>query len=254
VNVRVTKVLKVRGEEDREEEDLVAVEEPLEVRVCSKECEPFAVVMRTPGEDEELAVGFLYSEGVIERAEDVIGVKKGGGHVDVYLRKEVHAKARQLLVSSSCGVCGRSLLYAVDVVKSNAKVRREVLFSLPEKLRRGQDAFNATGGIHASALFTLSGELVYLREDVGRHNAVDKVVGRLLLDGRLPGTSFVLQVSGRVGYEIMVKAVKAGIPVVSGISAPTSYAVELARETGVCLVGFLRGRGFNVYSHPERVV
>ncbi len=156
-------------------------------------------------------------------------------------------------MNSSCGFCGRALLYTVDILKSETTIKKDVVISLPEKLRSEQEVFNITGGLHAAGLFTPDGELRYVYEDVGRHNAVDKLVGRLLREGQLPASSYVLQVSGRIGYEIVSKAIMAGIPIISGISAPTSYAIRIAHDAGATVIGFVRGKSFNVYTHAERV-
>ncbi|TRM80800.1 formate dehydrogenase accessory sulfurtransferase FdhD, partial [Sulfolobus sp. D5] len=187
--------------------------------------------------------------------DDVIDIaQKEQNIIYIWLNKKNNVKVRDLIVNSSCGVCGRAFLYTINIIKSDAKVRRDVIFSLPEKLRERQNIFNVTGGLHATGLFTLSGELVYLYEDVGRHNAVDKVVGKLLLERKIPSTSYIMQVSGRIGYEIVSKGIKAGIPIICGISAPSSLAVEIANTAGVSLIGFLRGRSFNIYTHEERII
>ncbi|ABP95478.1 MULTISPECIES: formate dehydrogenase accessory sulfurtransferase FdhD [Metallosphaera] len=253
--MQVSKVnlVKVKDGHTEIDEDFVAVEEPLEIVVCNGGCKTFAIVMRTPGNDQELSLGFLYSEGVIDSIEDVVKVKQELNRVEVYLRDVKKLESRQIVVNSSCGICGRALLYTLDILSTNATVSRDVILSLPEKLRERQSAFNVTGGLHAAGLFTREGELQYLYEDVGRHNAVDKVVGKLLMERKLPANSSVLQVSGRLGYEIVSKAIMAGIPVISGISAPTSYAVRIADNAGATLIGFVRGKSFNVYSHPERI-
>jgi len=254
VQIRGVKLTRIREDGEHEDEDFVAVEEPLHIRVCVDECETFAVIMRTPGDDEALSLGFLYSEGAINQFDDVRKVRKlGENEIEVWLRRRLDFKSRDLIVNSSCGVCGRTFLYIISTLKSDVSVSREVIFSLPEKLRESQKAFSITGGLHAAALFSLKGELIYLFEDVGRHNAVDKAVGRLLMDKRIPLNEGILQVSGRLGYEIVVKGIRAGIPIICGISAPTSLAIDLAEEAGVTLIGFLRGRSFNVYSHKERV-
>ena len=254
MQIRGVKLTRVKEDSEYEDEDFVAVEEPLHIRVCVDDCETFAVIMRTPGDDEVLSLGFLFSEGVINHIEDVRKIEKvGENEVEVWLRKRLNVKSRDLIVNSSCGICGRAFLYVISTLKSTMSVSKEVIFSLPEKLRESQRAFSITGGLHAAALFSSNGELIYLFEDVGRHNAVDKVVGRLLMDKRIPLNEGILQVSGRLGYEIVVKGIKAGIPIICGISAPTSLAIELAEGAGVTLIGFLRGRSFNVYSHKERV-
>ncbi len=255
MQVKKVSVKRVKDTVDTLDEDYIAEEEPLEIKLCDKECETFAIIMRTPGNDIELALGFLYSEGVINNLNDVKDIsQKDQNVVYVWLNRKNNVKVRDLIVNSSCGVCGRAFLYTINIIKSDVKVRRDIIFSLPEKLRERQSIFNVTGGLHATGLFTLSGELVYLYEDVGRHNAVDKVVGKLLLERKIPSASYIMQVSGRIGYEIVSKGIKAGIPIICGISAPSSLAVEIAESAGVSLIGFLRGRSFNIYTHEERIV
>ncbi|BFH73102.1 formate dehydrogenase accessory sulfurtransferase FdhD [Sulfurisphaera javensis] len=254
MQIKKVKVFRVRNE-NTEDEDFVAVEEPLEVRTCHEGCQTFAIIMRTPGNDIELTLGFLYSEGVINSIDDVSDISIISENVvEVKLRKPVEVKIRDLIVNSSCGVCGRAFLYTLNILKCNTKIRKDVIFSLPEKLKEHQKIFNLTGGLHAAALFTSSGELTYVYEDVGRHNAVDKLVGRLLIDRKIPASTYIMQVSGRIGYEIVSKGIKAGIPIICGISAPTSLSIEIAEEAGVTLIGFLRGNSFNVYTHKERIV
>jgi formate dehydrogenase family accessory protein FdhD len=173
--------------------------------------------------------------------------------VEVRLSKPVKVRIRDLIVNSSCGVCGRAFLYTLNILKSDLKVKKELIFSFPEKLREKQSVFNISGGLHATALFDPHGELLLIYEDVGRHNAVDKVVGKLLLEDKVPASNYIMQVSGRLGYEIVSKGIKAGIPIVCGISAPTSLAIEIAEEAGLTLIGFLRGKSFNIYTHDERI-
>lgn len=254
MQVRRIKLTRIKEKDEYNDEDFVAIEEPLQIRICNRSCDTFAVIMRTPGNDKELSLGFLYSEGVIDSIEDVKNIDQRGNTIDVWISKPLKVKTRDLIVNSSCGVCGRAFLYTIDIIKSETKVKKEVIFSLPEKLKERQNIFNITGGLHASALFTIDGELIYLYEDVGRHNAVDKIIGRLILEKKLPASSYIMQVSGRLGYEIVSKGIKAGIPIICGISAPTSLAIEMAEEAGVTLIGFLRGRSFNIYAHRERIV
>ncbi len=248
-------------------EDRVAVEEPLEIRVGA---DTLAVTMRTPGHDFELAAGWLVAEGIVHRPEEIVRVEhcrevqspEEEGNV-VIVRATVPAgslldRARRLTVTtSSCGLCGKGSIEAVHgrfpPVSSNARVEASVLASLPDTLRRSQAAFGETGGLHAAGVFTLSGELMVLREDIGRHNAVDKVVGFLFREGRLPLSESILLVSGRASFEIVQKAVAAGIPIVAAVSAPSSLAIDLARESGVMLAGFLREGSFNLYSAEERL-
>ncbi|MFL0409627.1 formate dehydrogenase accessory sulfurtransferase FdhD [Microbacterium paludicola] len=253
--------------------DTLAVEEPLEIRVAG---EPLAVTMRTPGHDVELAAGFLVSEGVVRSGSDFRSAIHCGGPatggmentynvLDVALAQGVEPPstdlARNFYTTSSCGMCGKASIDAVkavsayDVAEDDVRVTAETLAGLPDALRAHQDVFDKTGGLHAAGLFDAeTGELVVLREDVGRHNAVDKVVGWAVLNDRLPLRGHVLMVSGRASFELAQKAVMAGIPVLSAVSAPSSLAVELAVEEGLTLVGFLRGETMNVYAGVERVV
>ncbi|MDR2999173.1 MAG: formate dehydrogenase accessory sulfurtransferase FdhD [Microbacterium sp.] len=256
----------------RRRADTLAVEEPLEIRVAGA---PLAVTMRTPGHDVELAAGFLVSEGIIaEGAEFRSAIHCGGpgtggaentyNVLDVALAPGVippsPEQARAFYTTSSCGVCGKASIDQVatisryDVASDSVAVDAEALAAFPDLLRAQQEAFDKTGGLHAAALFdAATGELLVLREDVGRHNAVDKVVGWAVLDDRLPLSGTVLQVSGRASFELVQKAVMAGIPILAAVSAPSSLAAELAEERGLTLVGFLRERTMNVYSHPARV-
>ena len=236
-------------------EDLVAVEEPLELRIGGV---PVAVTMRTPGHDEELALGFCLSEGlrpVSARLPDDLAANT----VEVEAPDaDLGSLQRSFYTSSSCGVCGKGALEAVAVdaprVESDLRVTAEVVGRLPELLRAGQAAFEATGGLHACGLFTPAGELVVVREDVGRHNALDKVVGRAFLDGLLPLATSLLCVSGRLSFELVQKAAVAGCPVLVGVGAPSSLAIELAADRGLTLAGFARRGAVNVYAGAERVV
>lgn len=246
--------------------DDLAVEEPLEIRVGGV---PVSVTMRTPGDDFELAAGFLFTERIIERRGDVAGIAKGRGPdtpvsdnvVEVTLRTgkavDLARLQRHFHAASSCGVCGKASICAVRVggirrPRGTLRVDPDVLCRLPDVVRAAQTVFERTGGLHAAALFDPAGALLAIREDIGRHNAVDKIVGYALLQGRLPLSECVLFVSGRSAFEIVQKALVAGIPVVASVSAPSSLAVELARENGLTLVGFLRGHRFIVYSGHER--
>jgi FdhD protein len=233
--------------------DEVAVEEPLEIRVDG---EPLAVSMRTPGHDEELALGFLYGEGLID------GPRPAGPTRDLAanivevtgpLRRD--PGRRRFYTTSSCGVCGKGALDEVAVdsapLPDGPVVPRWLVASLPERLR--QPAFERTGGLHATGLFTPDGTLLHSREDVGRHNAMDKVIGRALLDGLLPLGELVLCVSGRLSFELVQKAAVAGAPILVGVGAPSSLAVALAADRGITLCGFARGASVNVYSRPERI-
>src|SRR5687768_98395 len=229
--------------------------------------------MRTPGDDFDLVHGFLATEGVIAGSDDVLGLRycdsvDADGRntynvIDVDLADGIAppdtALDRNFYTSSSCGVCGKASIDAIrtrtryDVAGDGLRLPLATLLSLPDSLRAAQEVFAKTGGLHAAGLFTAEGELVALREDVGRHNAVDKVVGDAVRAGRLPMTGHVLMVSGRASFELTQKAAMAGVPVLAAVSAPSSLAVELAREVGITLVGFLRGDGCNVYTHQERI-
>ena len=257
-----TRVARVRNGHVSEGPDVLAAEEPLEVRLNG---ERVAVTMRTPGHDAELAVGFLLGEAIV-RPGDVANITEcrsdegDGGVVDVRLRPGARPATgwqRNFYATSSCGICGKASIEAVrqaaEPVADGPEVGAETILGLPETLRGAQRVFERTGGLHAAGLFEPDGLLVTLREDVGRHNAVDKVVGRAALDGRLPLAGTVLLVSGRASFEIMQKALMAHVPFVAAVSAPSSLAVRLARESNMTLVGFLRPGGFNVYAGRERV-
>ncbi len=245
--------------------DEVAREEPLEIRV---EGRSVAVVMRTPGHDVELTAGFLVTEGVVQKPRDVLEITQcpvttdsKGNIVDVLLGGAVvnwESLTRHVFSASSCGLCGKTSIDSVfqkfPPVFGDWKVSPEILWSLPDKLRAAQETFSKTGGLHASAIFDLEGNLVVLREDVGRHNALDKVLGYGLLKGLLPFDRHILLVSGRVSFEIIQKALAGGISLVAAISAPSSLAVEFAADANQTLVGFLRGSTMNVYVGAHRVV
>jgi FdhD protein len=251
-------------------EDWVVVEEPLEIRV---EGTALAVTMRTPGHDRELAAGFLYTEGCVDGADDfqaIAHVKdprtEGNNIVDVRLAagtkvdpERLASAQRAFYASSSCGLCGKTtidrVLKSAPPVRSIPLVSEAMLRSLPARMRAHQEAFSSTGGLHAAALVTLQGEIEVLREDVGRHNAVDKVLGWRLLRDEVPVDDRILLVSGRAGYELVQKAVMAGVPAMAAVGAPSSMAVDLARRSGLQLVGFLKSGGFNRYSQgtPEEI-
>jgi FdhD protein len=246
--------------------DWLAREEPLEIRVRGRS---IAVTMRTPGHDAELACGFLVSEGLLHQRDEVFEIAhcalaEGGTSenvLNVFVSPSVAVNfeelTRHVFASSSCGLCGKATIESVHQrfppVQSPVEFGEATLRQLPEKLRAEQDTFEKTGGLHAAALFAVNGERLVLREDVGRHNAVDKVIGWGFLNERLPFSDHLLLVSGRASFEIMQKALAAGIPVVAAVSAPSSLAVEFARESNQTLIGFLRGSAFNVYSHPHRI-
>ena len=269
-NVTRGRVLAVRDGREGERPERLATEEPMEIRAAGPGQEPasVAVTMRTPGHDFELAVGFLHSEGLLASAEEVSSVRycelppdepQHYNIVTVALNRPFDAGAlnRNFYATSSCGLCGKASLDQVAVrcgaLPPAPPVPASVVLALPDTLRRAQKIFEQTGGLHAAGLFGRDGRPLVVREDVGRHNAVDKLVGHALLAGRLPLSDFVLMVSGRVSFEIVQKAAVAGLAVICAVSAPSSLAVETAAALGISVVGFVRGRGFNVYSQPERI-
>jgi FdhD protein len=292
--VRSFEVVRVRGGTRDAELDRAVTEEPLEIRLHRR---PFAVVMRTPGADRELAAGFLLAERVILDADDLGAIEhctderraeqpggsggpgapgRGGAPdrhpadqhqvenivnvtlTDASLIERAFGQRRQVTATASCGLCGRltieSLGTDVTPLERTWSVTSDLLLGLPNRLRAAQVVFDATGGLHAAGLFTRDGLLVDFAEDVGRHNAVDKVIGRMLMRDALPLSNHLLCVSGRTSFEIVQKALLAGIPLLAAVSAPSSLAIDLARELGVTLVGFVRGDSFNIYAHPERIV
>jgi FdhD protein len=253
-----------------ERPDVLAAEEPMEIRVEGTGQAPVsvAVTMRTPGGDFELAAGFLYTEGLISGANDVRRVsycedlepdEQHYNVVTVELTRPFDAEMlrRNFYANSSCGICGKATLDDIEVhcapIAAGPQVDGVLISGMPEALRAAQRVFDQTGGLHAAGLFTAEGELRSLREDVGRHNAVDKIVGERLLGEGLPLSEHVLQVSGRIGFEIVQKAARAGVPMISAVGAPSSLAVDAAERLGMTLVGFVRDGRFNVYTHPERI-
>jgi FdhD protein len=273
--MRVT-VWKARGGKSSKEADVVAAEEPMEIRVESggrdrRETASLSVTMRTPGNDFELAAGFLLTEGIVARKRDVVrieyctepGVPQEYNIVSGVLRPDVEFRAdrlsRHFYMTSSCGVCGKTSLEAVRVAarypmpRDRPTLSQETIAAMPDQLRKEQTLFAETGGLHAAGIFDSDGKLESLREDVGRHNAVDKVVGEAFLANRVPLSDRVLAVSGRASFEIMQKAAVAGIPFVVAVGAPSSLSVTLAEEFGMTLVGFARADRFNVYAGPGRI-
>jgi len=264
------------GETELERDDVLAVEEPLEIRILPDGGGPatsFVTTMRTPGNDEELAAGLLFAEGVLEAAGDLraldrptdprIEAELKANVLIATLAPEAFARAGKLqrgtVMGSACGVCGKTSIENVipadrPPLSSSETVSPEILFRLPERLRERQSLFARTGGLHAAGLFSLAGDLLELREDIGRHNATDKLVGAYLRRGELPLSDRLLMVTGRTGFEIVQKAFAEGIPIVVSVSAPSSLAVALAETGGVTLIGFLRDRRFNVYANPRRVL
>jgi len=261
---RAFDIVRVRGGEHFPAADRAATEEPLEIRLHRR---PFAVIMRTPGADRELAAGFLLSERVIRGSDDLGSIQhcrdaSQQNVVDVTLADpsqldRVFESRRQVATNSSCGLCGRltieSLATDAQPIASALRVNADAIAALPARLRGAQTVFDETGGLHAAGLFADGGRLADIAEDVGRHNAVDKVVGRMLMREALPLSQHVLCVSGRTSYEIVQKAVVAGIPIIAAVSAPSSLAIELADSLGATLIGFVRGDSFNIYTHPHRV-
>jgi FdhD protein len=265
-SVELTQVAEWDDGKLRKYDDYLAAEEPLEIRIGDK---PVSVTMRTPGHDKELAAGFLWSEGIIESPKQIGEIRHDNSAtgaaanvVDVDLQEslfELEDLQRNFFAASSCGICGKASIEAIrrrglKAPDVNFRFAAEMLVALPDRLRSEQEVFGRTGGLHAAALFDASGNLLAVREDIGRHNAVDKIIGWALLESRLPLSAHVLMVSGRGGFEIIQKALTAGIPVVASVSAPSSLAVKLARELGLTLIGFLRERRFVIYSGQDRCV
>ena len=272
--VRRIRLADSRGEPQlTERSDLLAAEEPLGIRVAGQ---ALTMTMRTPGDDVELAAGFLVSEGIVRAADDIASIRlcdgtscghaghEGTGNiVDVELRSGLTATPalrRNFMTTSACGVCGKAstaelfVTQSVDINQDQALIPAGRLAKMPDALRAAQRVFASTGGLHAAGVFGADGKLLAVREDVGRHNAVDKVVGWALGQGRLPMRGCVLLVSGRASFELVQKAVLAGFPVLAAVSAPSSLAADLAAEAGLTLVGFLRGASMNVYTHSDRVL
>lgn len=270
-----TSVQVVRFEKDKttSRRDYMATEEPLELRLLAgRQKQTLAVTMRTPGNDFELAAGFLLSEGIISSCEDIkkitycvdkdLSEEQRYNVVNVLLSAnelpELERLERHFTISSSCGVCGKASLEALEnrsiqKIESSLQVSPELLYSLPDKLRKSQGLFEVTGGLHAVALFDTSGNLLALREDVGRHNAMDKLLGWALLENLLPLSNHVVLVSGRASFELTQKALVAGLPIFCAVSAPSSLAVDLAKRFNMTLIGFLREERFNIYSSAERI-
>jgi len=263
-------VVRMRGDLRESAADRVAIEEPLEIRLGyeiggERHTASISITMRTPGDDEDLALGFLFTEGIVRSMDDIAFAKPcdGDNTVRVELESDVEVDLERLerhfYTTSSCGVCGKTSLDALRVQGVAPLANHDALFAhsavvnVPDRLRAAQQTFDETGGLHAAAAFDSQGELIVVREDVGRHNAVDKVVGNLLSSGKLPASELGLMVSGRASFELMQKALVAGMPLLAAVSAPSSLAVELAREFNVTLIGFLRGDNFNIYAGEERI-
>jgi len=264
-SIELTQVVEWNDGKSNRVEDYLSAEEPLEMRAGRRS---LGVTLRTPGNDEELTAGFLFSEGILSDREDLEALRLPDQNapernvVRVILANGVRATTgsvtRRFSAGSACGVCGKASISqlrrrGLRCPDSNVHFDPEILCQLPPKLRETQAVFGRTGGLHAAAIFTSEGDLLVLREDVGRHNAVDKVIGWAFLNERLPLSSQILLVSGRGGFEIVQKAISAGVPLLASVSAPSSLAVQLARELGLTLVGFLRGRRFVIYSGEKRL-
>ena len=265
-------VKSVNGEGGATRLDVLAVEEPLEIRIIHPSIgeTTISVTMRTPGNDAELAIGFLYGEGIIRSSEDVV---RAGKRVRAACGKEnivvielaescspdLGKLTRHFYTTSSCGVCGKASIEAIEVLPvgelpvGNLRLKAETIHEFPARIAASQELFERTGGLHAAALFTFDGDLVELREDVGRHNAMDKLIGSLVRKGDLPASERIIMVSGRASFELVQKAVMAGVPVMAAVGAPSSLAVELASSFGMTLIGFVRDHRFNVYTKPIRV-
>ena len=268
IRVANTRVMRwANGGLDNETEDWVAREEPLEIRVKG---ESIVVTMRTPGHDKELAIGFLLAEGVITNSSDVLEIaycQQGEASLhknilNVFLSPEVEINLdrlkRNVYASSSCGLCGKASIESLQNIfeplnKIETVISVDKILTLAQKLRAKQSAFDKTGGLHAAGIFDRNGELLVLREDIGRHNAVDKILGHLFLKNRMPLEDCVLMVSGRASFEIIQKSLAGRVGIICAVSAPSSLAVDMAKESGQTLIGFLRERKFNVYSHKERI-
>jgi FdhD protein len=252
-------IRRVEAETSIAAQDLVAVEEPLQIRIGDRDV---AITMRTPGQDRELAAGFLFTEGILRSASQIADITSDDrGTVTLQLSEGagVDFATRNFYVTSSCGVCGKASIEALlesgcpALLRGTPRIAASVIASMPDKLREAQAVFEHTGGLHAAGLFDAAGNLLRVREDVGRHNAVDKLIGWALLEDRLPLHENILMLSGRISFELVQKALMAGIPVVAAVGAPSSLAIETALRFGMTLIGFLRGQRFNVYSGNERL-
>ena len=270
-SISPTEVHRLEGQKLNLQPDFVAVEEPLEIKLLvgdSTAAQPISVTMRTPGNDESLALGFLFTEGIIKHSNDVqsihVAEDPSGNALTVQLKSHVTVDLakleRHFYTTSSCGVCGKASLEAVqqqcniELPKTQWKVPSQVLYSLPDSLRNQQANFAQTGGIHGCALFDLDGNFILSAEDVGRHNALDKLIGQCILSmPTIPLSNHILMLSGRISFELVQKAAMAGIRFIAAVGAPSSLAIDLAEDMGITLVGFLRGERCNIYTHPHRV-
>ena len=262
------RVTKINAGKISRQDDLLACEEPLEIRLSYgdkiREQKSISVTMRTPGNDAELAAGFLFTEGIIRTATELNGIHESGDNIicvelSAQSEPDLQKLERNFYTTSSCGVCGKSSIEAVRLVIPGAtvgddlKITADLFYTLPPLLREAQQVFDQTGGLHASALFDTAGKLLMLREDVGRHNALDKLIGAALMEGRLPLSKHILLLSGRASFELIQKAAMAGIKIVAAVGAPSTLAVEMAEECGMTLAGFLRDNRFNIYSGENRI-
>ena len=262
---------KINAGQINETDDKVAVEEPLQIELeystaSGRMQKNIAVTMRTPGNDEELAAGFLFTEGIIKNATAISEIKRShadGNIVQVILKENIIPvlgnAARNFYTTSSCGICGKASIDAINSVsvftaaKDSININATILYNLQDKIKEQQHVFEDTGGIHASALFDCTGNFILLREDVGRHNALDKIIGAALMKNELPLNNCMLFLSGRASFELVQKAVMAGIKVIAAVGAPSSLAVEMAEENGITLIGFLKSNRFNIYSGKDRI-
>jgi FdhD protein len=259
-NILTVPVQRLEGESSTSFQDLLAVEEPLEIRLGDK---TISITMRTPGHDRELAAGFLFTEGILQGSHQIRDIQGSKNSITVQLNPDVEVDferlQRNFYTTSSCGVCGKASIEALRmqgcpvVPRSPATVEAEVVHRLPQAQRDEQAVFERTGGLHAAALFDFKGKLILLREDVGRHNAVDKLIGAEMLAGRTPLSDTLLLVSGRASFELTQKALMAGIPILAAVGAPSSLAVETAQRFNMTLLGFVRDGRFNIYSGAERI-
>lgn len=258
------KILKVQNEDIKELNDTAAIEEPLEISIIhGNEKKVISITMRTPGNDKELAAGFLFTEGIIKDDNSIESFSKGMNTVTVHIKEnaqiDLKSSERNFYMTSSCGVCGKS---SIDSVRTNSQykidsaksiVTKKTILALPEILRKHQSIFDSTGGLHASGLFDFHGSYIALKEDVGRHNALDKLAGYALQNKLVPLSDNILLLSGRASFELIQKALMIGIPVVCAVGAPSSLAIDLAKENNITLIGFLRENRFNIYTYPERI-
>ena len=275
--VKIIKINSLESTERANENDLLAVEEPLEIRLVyglnqERKTKSISITMRTPGNDFELAEGFLYTEGIIKNHTDILNISYFNSllnpenivivELKEYVELDLLKLERHFYTTSSCGVCGKASIDAVKTTGDNhkttsnetIKVSKELIYSLPDILRKNQNVFESTGGLHASALFDLEGKLLITREDVGRHNALDKLIGVALTQNLLPLDKYILLLSGRASFELIQKAAMANIKIVAAVGAPSSLAVQMANEFGITLIGFLRDNRFNIYRGEERIL